>query len=74
MENVKASGVFNERRKRQNLSWVHSMVEDYLLRSFYEDPAVKANMPDIEDQVAAGDLAATQAALKLIALHGGSVQ
>ena len=69
MDNVKASGVFAERRRQQLLSWVHTMVEDHLLRSFYEDPVVKERMPDVEDRVARGDLAATQAALELLSLH-----
>ena len=69
MENVRSSGVFAERRRRQALSWVHSMVEDHLLRRFYEDPGVAAEMPEIEERVERGELAATQAALELLALY-----
>ena len=69
MNNVKASGVFTERRKQQSLSWVRTMVEDHLLRLFYEDPAVKRRMPEIEERVACGELAATRAAMELLALH-----
>ncbi|MDR1510786.1 MAG: methylmalonyl Co-A mutase-associated GTPase MeaB, partial [Synergistaceae bacterium] len=35
MRNVKESGVFAERRRQQTLSWVYSMVEDYLKQKFY---------------------------------------
>ena len=69
MENVRSSGVLAERRRRQALSWVHSMVEDHLLRRFYEDPGVAAEMPEIEERVERGELAATQAALELLALY-----
>lgn len=69
MENVRSSGVLAERRRRQALSWVHSMVEDHLLRRFYEDPGVAAEMPQIEERVERGELAATQAALDLLALY-----
>ncbi|MCR5347523.1 MAG: methylmalonyl Co-A mutase-associated GTPase MeaB [Fretibacterium sp.] len=69
METAKASGVFMERRKQQSLSWVRSMVEDHLLRSFYDHPAVKTQMPEIEARVAQGNLAATQAALELLSLY-----
>ena len=69
MENVRSSGVLAERRRRQALSWVHSMVEDHLLRRFYEDPGVAAEMPGIEERVERGELAATQAALDLLALY-----
>ena len=60
---------YAERRRQQSLSWVRSMVEDHLLRSFYDNPAVKGHMPDVEARVAQGELAATQAALELLALY-----
>ena len=69
MRNVRDSGVLAERRRRQALSWVHSMVEDHLLRRFYEDPGFAAEMPEIEERVERGELAATQAALELLALY-----
>ena len=69
MGTVRASGAFEERRRHQVLSWVHSMLEDHLLRAFYDDPEVKACMPEVELRVARGELAATQAALELLALH-----
>lgn len=69
MENVKASGVFAERRRGQVLSWVHTMLEDHLLRSFYEDPRIAAGMPEVLGRVERGELAATQATLELLALY-----
>ena len=70
METVKASGTFAERRRRQVLSWVHSMVEDHLLRDFYESAAVKEHRSDIEERVVSGELAATQATLELLEWYG----
>ena len=69
MNNVKASGMYEERRRRQILSWVHSMIKDHLMRSFYDNPDVKAKMPEIEERAASGELAATQAAVELINLY-----
>ena len=69
INNVKGSGVYEERRKKQILSWVHSMIEDYLMRSFYENPNVKSSMPEIEERAACGEIAATQAAAQLINLY-----
>ena len=69
INNVKSSGVYDERRRRQILSWVHSMIEDYLMRSFYENPNVKSSMPEIEERAARGEIAATQAAAQLINLY-----
>ena len=45
------------------------MVEDHPLRRFYEDPGVAAEIPQIEARVERGELAATQAALDLLALY-----
>ena len=70
METVKASGTFAERRRRQVLSWVHSMVEDHLLRDFYECAAVKEHRAEIEERVVRGELAATQATLELLRWYG----
>ncbi|MCR4817495.1 MAG: methylmalonyl Co-A mutase-associated GTPase MeaB [Fretibacterium sp.] len=69
METVKVSGAYAERRRQQSLSWVRSMVEDHLLRSFYENPSVKDRIPEVEGLVARGELAATQAALELLTLY-----
>jgi LAO/AO transport system kinase len=66
MENVKASGVFTERRKQQTLSWVYSMVEDYLKQKFYGSEKVESKRPAVESRVISGEMSATEAALELI--------
>lgn len=71
INNIKNSGVLYERRKKQVLSWVHSMIRDYLTRSFYDNPEVQKNMPKIEECVVNGEIAATQAANELINLYRG---
>jgi LAO/AO transport system kinase len=68
MENVRGSGVFEERRRRQTLSWVYSMAEDHLKKRFYDCPSVAANRNGIEEKVLAGKLSATQAAQTLLRL------
>ena len=69
VETVKMSGVFQERRKQQTLSWVYTMVEDYLRQKFYRCPEVVDRRASIEGDVLAGDLSATGAARKLLALY-----
>jgi LAO/AO transport system kinase len=66
MGNVKASGVFAERRRQQTLAWVYSMVEDYLKQKFYGCDAVTQARPGMESRVISGDLSATEAAAELI--------
>jgi len=68
IKNVKASGVFGERRNKQLLSWVYTMVEDYLKQKFYGDERIADARPSMEDSVISGNLSATEAALELINL------
>jgi LAO/AO transport system kinase len=72
MQTVKASGVFAERRKQQTLSWVYTMVEDYIKQKFYNCEAVARERPSVENQVTNGVLSATEAASELIKLYEGS--
>lgn len=70
IETVKASGVYAERRSRQLISWVYTMVDDYLKSSFYGSSAVSSAIPKIEEDVVAGRISATAAASRLIDLSG----
>jgi LAO/AO transport system kinase len=71
MNTVKTSGVFAERRKQQTLSWVYSMVEDYIKQKFYNCEAVTKARPSVEKCVTSGALSATEAASELIRLYEG---
>ncbi|NLL37432.1 MAG: methylmalonyl Co-A mutase-associated GTPase MeaB [Fretibacterium sp.] len=74
METIRASGLFKERRKQQLLSWVYGMVEDHLLRSFYNAPAILQKAPELEEKVIRGELSATQATRELLMLYDSSAQ
>jgi LAO/AO transport system kinase len=69
MRTVKASGVFDERRRQQTLAWVYRMIEDHLYQSFYGCPAVTENRRSVEERVVRGDLLPTQAAQTLLELY-----
>ncbi|MGG1657987.1 methylmalonyl Co-A mutase-associated GTPase MeaB [Brevibacillus sp. NRS-1366] len=60
------SGVFSKRRQKQNLDWLHYMVEDYLRMNFYTHPKVTKVLPQIEQAVTEGTLSATMAANELV--------
>ncbi len=60
------SGVFESRRKEQQLEWMHFMLEDYLLNSFYNNVTTKAMLPEIENRLMSGDITSTQAVQTLI--------
>ena len=69
-----ATGAFAARRRAQQTRWMWTMIEDSLLARVHGDPAVRARVPALEAQVAAGTLSPTLAAeevLGLVGLSGG---
>ena len=65
---TKKSGDFQNRRQRQVLSWVHSMINEHLHNLFFEDPLIKSRMPDVRAAVLAGVISPSQAVSELIKL------
>ena len=65
---TKKSGAFQNRRQRQVLSWVHSMINEHLHNLFFEDPLIKSRMPDVRAAVLAGGISPSQAVSELIKL------
>jgi LAO/AO transport system kinase len=61
-----ASGVFAARRRSQILDWVYAMVQEHLLVSFFNHPAVVCLKPRIEQAIAEGRLSATLAVKELL--------
>lgn len=68
-ESATRSGFFAERRSRQSLSWMHSMLESELWRTFSSDPAVAQLWPEIQRQVLAGSVSASTAVRRLLETH-----
>ncbi|WP_010284525.1 methylmalonyl Co-A mutase-associated GTPase MeaB [Bacillus timonensis] len=68
IEITKASGVFSERRNSQTKAWINAMINDYLETSFYNHPAIKSQLPILENKVVKGDLTVTTAVKELIRL------
>ena len=63
---TKKSGVFENRRQRQTLSWVHSMIEEHLHNLFFEDPIIKSRLPEVRAAVLTGVVSPSQAVTELI--------
>ncbi|WP_249593862.1 methylmalonyl Co-A mutase-associated GTPase MeaB [Peribacillus frigoritolerans] len=61
-----SSGFFQDRRKKQELDWVYSMVHEQLKSSFYTHAGVQQSIPEIELEVDNGSLTATKAANRLL--------
>ncbi|MEH7253184.1 methylmalonyl Co-A mutase-associated GTPase MeaB [Neobacillus niacini] len=61
-ENIgKSSGVFAERRKGQQRDWIYSLITDQLHYSFFHHPEVKLKLPQLENEVMAGEKTAASA-------------
>ncbi len=64
------SGELAEKRRRQQVRWMWSMLEDRLFRALTDHPDVRAALPATEDGVAQGSLAPTKAVGQLLEAFG----
>ena len=65
------SGELDEKRKKQSISWMWSMIESGLRTLFREHPKVSAALPDISQQVESGQMS-PGAAAQLLLSHLGN--
>lgn len=63
---TKQSGAFENRRKRQAIAWVKTMIDEHLHNLFYEDPVIKGRLPEVRAAVLAGVVSPSQAVAELI--------
>jgi LAO/AO transport system kinase len=67
-DHTTASGAFAARRRQQAREWLRALIEEQLRAAFYDNPAVRAALPDVEAAVMADELPATAAARQLLKL------
>jgi LAO/AO transport system kinase len=67
---TRANGALLERRRRQNLSWAQSMIEESLRARFFPQPRVAARRPAWERAILEGSIPVTAAVRELLALGG----
>jgi len=70
-ETLRASGELTERRRRQQVDWVWSMVRETLLDRLRTHPAVVALADDVRSRVLAGIITPAQAATELLDAFAG---
>jgi len=63
---MQASGYFSRNRQEQQLQWLRDTVQQALLERFYNHPSVKTVLAELEADVKAGKIPATQAAQQLL--------
>jgi LAO/AO transport system kinase len=62
-----ANGLLQSRRQRQSLSWMWERIDAGLKQAFKQNPAVRAQLPQLTAAVQAGQVAASTAARNLLA-------
>jgi LAO/AO transport system kinase len=67
---TRENGALLERRRRQNLAWAQSMIEEALRSRFFHQPKVAARLPAWEEAILAGGIPITSAVRELLALGG----
>ncbi len=68
------SGYFDYKRNKQAKWWMYESVNETLHRSFYENEAIKALLPDIEQAVLSDNLSSFIGAKKLIETYQKSIR
>lgn len=63
---MKNSGEFEEKRRKQALAWMWSMIESGLHQIFRDNPSVEATLPQLSDDVSSGRMTPGIAARKLL--------
>jgi LAO/AO transport system kinase len=69
VEETRASGGFERRRRRQSVDWMRAMIAEELQNRFFRDEAVRGLLPGIEREVADQRLPVTIAVRKLLECH-----
>lgn len=72
-EITKGNGFFAKRRNNQIISWVNSMIKEYLISSFYHNPGVKSVMPEIQTNLLSGKITPTNAVDYLLKLYNNQI-
>jgi len=66
-ETMKASGEFDEKRRRQAVDWMWNLIDSGLRQSFRSHAAVRSALPDLSTDVAEGRTTPGAAAARLLA-------
>ncbi len=69
-----SSGLFESRRREQARAWLRATVEDTLHTRFYQHPAVREALPELEDAVSNRQLPIATAAQQLLSIFDRSVE
>jgi LAO/AO transport system kinase len=68
-EVTKRSGYFYDRRKSQQLEWLHSMIDEEIKQLFYSDQDISKNLKITEEKISNGETPPTQAVKDLLEMY-----
>jgi LAO/AO transport system kinase len=71
-QQLEPCGTIAKRRQQQSIEWLSSLVQDELLRRFYQDPKVRERLAGLQQQVLNGALTPVLAARELMDRFGKS--
>ena len=63
---TKKNNTFMDRRNKQSLEWMHSLIKESLINKFYENPDIKIELKKMETQLLEGNARATSVAEELL--------
>ncbi|REL24792.1 methylmalonyl Co-A mutase-associated GTPase MeaB [Rhodohalobacter sp. SW132] len=66
ISHVKENSYFQKRRKDQSAYWIHETIRQKLTSEFYNNPAIKEKLAEIEEKVNAGEISSFAAAELLL--------
>lgn len=71
-EQMRANGVFENRRKEQSIGWLEDMINEKLQYHFFRNPEIAKALPAIKRDVVEGVLPTTAAVYKLFDIYNNS--
>ena len=74
METTKMSGVFFERRKMQLQDWLHSSIRAQLYDNFFQNEAIKEQLPAVYQEIFAGKIPISEAVEQVLKLYFNNIQ
>ena len=69
IQQTRQSGYFDEWRREQSRYWLYETIREQLLQDFFENPAIKEELPKIEARLNGGKVTPFTAADRLLAYH-----
>lgn len=69
---MRANGIFENRRKEQSIGWLEDMINEKLRYHFFHNPEIVSALPGIKQDVVNGRLPTTAAVYKLFDIYNNS--